>query len=319
MNKRTLIPFSLVLSLLVSFAWAQMDDPVPLQPLDVPQEAWVRFVQAAPNATLERWRLEGDNGFVDAVAGDELAFMEVGEYMTIDAGRYSLDAVLRIGGADPLGLPAGEPAEDAEEAEDGEASSDAETPVTPAPQVSSFGPSEQVNVEAEFSFDAGRSYTIVLSGLMVPASLEQGDEAEDASNGGGFMGWLRGLFGGGGGNADRDALALRAQLLEDSDTFWESESGRLRVVHAAPGTDAIDLVPRDGSAAWLRGISFGEASNFRDLSDLGGGLDLRVSGSEVVLFGLDEVRSSPNTTYTVILVGTPVEAVPLALITTSTR
>lgn len=321
MNKRTLIPLGLALSMLAASAWAQVGDPVPLEPLDAPEEAWVRFVQAAPNATLERWRLEGDAGFVDAMAGDELAFMEVGEYVTIDAGRYSLDAVLRIGGAEPVGLLGGEATEDAEsaeDAEDGESADGAQTPVTPALPAASFGPSEQVNVQGEFTFNAGRSYTIVLRGLMVPASLEQGDEADDASNGGGFMGWLRGLFGGGGGS-NGDALALQAQVLEDTDTFFESEVGRVRIVHAAPGTDAVDLVPSDGSSSWLNGISYGEASNFRDLRDLVGSLDLRVSGSEVVLFNLDEVRASPNTTYTVILVGTPVEAVPLAIVTATSR
>lgn len=316
MKNRTLVSLSLALSMFASLAWAQVGDPVPLQPLDAPEEAWVRFVQASPNATLERWRLEGDNGFVDAMTTDELAFMEVGEYVTIDAGRYTLDAVLRIGGAEPVSLLGGETAEDAE---DGEAASDAETPVTPVTPPTTFGPSEQVNVEGEFTFNAGRSYTIVLSGLLVPSQLEQGDEAADANdNGGGFMGWLRGLFGGGGGNG-QDTLALRAQLLEDGDTFFESDVGRVRIVHAAPGTDAVDLVPRDGSSAWLNGIAFGESSNFRDLSDMGAGLDLRVSGSEVVLFSLDEVRSSPNTTYTVFLVGTPVDTVPLAIVTATTR
>lgn len=295
MIRRSLASFAALLLLALPSALAQADpvpppvvdppplaDPAPLQPMA--ESAWVRFVQASPDATLVHWRLEGpDATFVDSVGVGELGFGEVTDYLSVPSGRYELEAVVGAAMATPG-----------------------------AAQAATFG--QQVNVEESFVLDAGRSYTVVLSGLVVPETF--GEDTQDQQ--GGFMGWLRGLFGGDG---DRDALGLRAQLIEDiDDTYTQSDNmGRVRFVHAAPGTDSVDLAVV-GDGTWFDGISFGEVSNFRNLEDAEGrSLVLRPANSEVVLFDLPEVRATPNASYTVILIGTPVEDVPLDVLVLPAR
>src|SRR5690606_28738729 len=127
----------------------------------------------------------------------------------------------------------------------------------------------------------------------------------------GIVGWLRGLFGGDS-PADRDALGLRVLVLDDDlHTSFEADEARVRVVHAAPGTAAVDLVSSSDRGVVASGIAFGEVSGYHTIGATETGLSLRAADSDAELGTLSTHTISTGSNHTVFLVGTPFEGVPL--------
>jgi hypothetical protein len=155
----------------------------------------------------------------------------------------------------------------------------------------------------------GSFYTIVLMGLVLPPEAVA---AED-----GFLAWLEELF-----TAERRDLTLFPLVLDDLAYIAlgpiETE---VRLVHAAPGTDAIDLVMVSPAAAdrVLRTAAYGNASAYTRIFPADGTLQIRMAGTEAVVADLSEMDVGPNMVHTVILTGTPIDDVPLrAMIVSST-
>lgn len=155
------------------------------------------------------------------------------------------------------------------------------------------------------TFRAGDHYTVTISGLQVPGD----DAAEAEAEGEGFGAWLRDLFGGGG---DRDGLALRAVTYQD-EVRDDATGHRVRVVNAAPGSPAFDVVAIDAAGerhVLADGISFGDAVGPTDLVEDLTALQVTAAGSEVVAVDLSGQLPLP-TDATLFITGTTFEGAPL--------
>jgi hypothetical protein len=150
----------------------------------------------------------------------------------------------------------------------------------------------------------GGYYTVALVGLLVPENFE--DDGAD-----GFVGWLRDLFGGDT-PADRDALALRVMVLDDDlHANFAADEARVRVVHAAPGAAAVDLVSTSDRGVVASAVNFGDVSGYHTLGSGEMGLSLRGAGSDAEIANLSTFTLDLGTSHTVFVIGTPFEGVPL--------
>jgi hypothetical protein len=145
----------------------------------------------------------------------------------------------------------------------------------------------------------GQFYTVVLIGLPIPG---------ETTGGTGFLEWLEGLF-----TPDRADLGLRLLVLDDLVTAAVPlREAEIRIVHAAPGTDTVDLVlVRGADVHHLEQVSYGNVSRFNRIVPEGAHLEVRVAGSEATLLDLGEVDLAAGMIHTVFVAGTPVEDVPL--------
>ena len=196
----------------------------------------VRFLNLAPNATPVTLALSNDDGAVVALTEFEsLAYGAQTAYIPVPAGGY--DMTITVGDSSTQ-LPAG----------------------YTAPYV--------VSAPNRLDVGDGGYYTVAVLGLLVPENFD--DTSDD-----GFLGWLRDLFGGDT-PADRDALALRVEVLDD-DVYADfgADEARVRVVHAAPGAAAVDLVSTSDRGVVASGIAFDEVSGYHTLATGELGLTLR--------------------------------------------
>ncbi len=141
----------------------------------------------------------------------------------------------------------------------------------------------------------GRHYTVVIVGL--------------AGGGGeGFSAWLDELLADG-----RPELALQALVLEDPTMTDEERRGvDVRLVHAAPGTDGIELVLNRGDAVdILATAGYLDVSEFTRVPPDVGTLAVRLSGGGPVVEGLADLDMTPGSIHTLVLTGTPLETAPL--------
>ncbi|MEX2534368.1 MAG: DUF4397 domain-containing protein [Trueperaceae bacterium] len=169
-------------------------------------------------------------------------------------------------------------------------------------------------VEQEHSFARGNYYTLAAMGLVLPAEA-QGDQAEDEGNGG-FFSFFQNLFGDGDGNRDR--LALQFSLLEDDLTRVPNEGETLvRVIHAAPGTEALDLAVVGEQGTIVNNVGFGDSSPYTSYEGGVEDLEVRLSGSRAAALTLDAVNLESGNLNTVYVVGTPVEQAPLTILGSS--
>jgi hypothetical protein len=154
---------------------------------------------------------------------------------------------------------------------------------------------------------AGQYYTVVLIGLPVP-----GDTTAEP----GFLRWLERLF-----TPDRDDLALRLLVLDDLVTATVPlREAEIRVVHAAPGTDSVDLVlVRGADVHHLEQVAYGDVSGFNRIVPADARLEVRVGGSEAVLLDLSDVDLGEGMIHTIFVAGTPVEDVPLEALVASNQ
>jgi hypothetical protein len=145
----------------------------------------------------------------------------------------------------------------------------------------------------------GQFYTVVLIGLPIP-----GETTRDT----GFFQWLEGLF-----TPDRTDLGLRLLVLDDLVTAAVPlREAEIRIVHAAPGTDSVDLVlVRGADVHHLEQVAYGDVSRFNRIVPEGAHLEVRVAGSQAALLDLGDVDLAAGMIHTVFLAGTPVEDVPL--------
>ncbi len=166
-------------------------------------------------------------------------------------------------------------------------------------------------LEEEVNFAPGVSYTVAALGLVLP-----GEDAE-AEEEGGFVGFIQNLFSGG---REPDALSLRLLVLEDTLVSPMVEGDTLvRLVHAAPGTDAVDLTvtnPEDATARQnvVDNVAFGEASGYTSLAEGFSEPAVTIAGSEAVAFDLADTAFERGTVNTLFVTGTALEQAPLKVI-----
>lgn len=168
-------------------------------------------------------------------------------------------------------------------------------------------------LEQTVSFGADTAYTLTALGLVLP-----GEDAEADEGGDGFFDWLQGLFGGD--DDQRDALALRLEVIQDDldRSLLEGETS-LRAVHASPGTEAIDIAFENERGSLIGGLSYGEASRYvtTELLEGEGHLVVRIAGSSAVALDLSDVGLEPGTVNTILVTGTSLEDAPLSAIVLS--
>lgn len=167
-------------------------------------------------------------------------------------------------------------------------------------------------LEQTVSFGADTAYTLTALGLVLP-----GEDAEADEGGDGFFEWLQGLFGGD--DDQRDALALRLEVIQDDldRSLLEGETS-LRAVHASPGTEAIDIAFENERGSLIGGLSYGETSRYVTTELLGEGqLVVRIAGSRAVALDLSDLGLEPGTVNTIFVTGTSLEDAPLSAIVLS--
>ncbi len=155
---------------------------------------------------------------------------------------------------------------------------------------------------------AGEYYTIALIGLVDPGDEEQEDT-------GGFFGWLQGLFTG-----DDDSFAMRTMVINDAVTTGVTQDeAEIRIAHLAPGVEELALVgvQEDGEVVEVHTVTYGNVSGFGAIQPPAASMELRVAGSEAVVFDLADLEVSTGLSHTLYVIGTPVEQVPLDVILVS--
>ncbi len=148
-------------------------------------------------------------------------------------------------------------------------------------------------------FDPETHYTIALSGLVVPDELERkAAEGED-----GFLDWLWSIVMG---EDPTDAFLLQARVMEDDLREVPEGEARLRFVHAAPGTQSVDLAFDHADDPLLGNISYGLVSPYVT-TPLDEVLEIRIADSRIPLkedlsgLGIEEGK-----VHTIFLAGSPV-------------
>lgn len=151
------------------------------------------------------------------------------------------------------------------------------------------------------SFQAGNYYTVTITGLQTPS-----DDATDDDEG--FGGWLRNLFGGDG---DRDALAMMVTTYQD-EVRRDATDTRLRVIDAAPGSPAFDVVAVDASGernVIANDLTYGDDSGAHTLDESVTGLEITAADSEAL--ALDLTGHLPLAgDSTIFIIGTSFEGAP---------
>jgi hypothetical protein len=256
------------------------------------QYAMVRFVHAAPNADIDQVLLVSD---ADADAGltidafDATGYAEMTDYVAVPAGSYEITVVLAA-------------------TEESEAAARTEADVAPAVPTETFDAS------------SGAYYTITLMGLMVPERVGEPEAQADATDEG-FIAWLEGLFAS---ENDRGELELRVMVLDDeATTALEEGEVRVRVVHAAPGTEPVSLAVRDADAdddgfELVQTVGYGEASGYLSVTP-DDRLEVRTQDGEAVILDLADQNLEPGMLHTIFVTGTPVEEMPIEALVASTR
>jgi len=166
-------------------------------------------------------------------------------------------------------------------------------------------------LEQTMFLDPGINYTLAVMGLVLPEEDTETEEDE-----GGFFNFIQDLFSGEG---DRDALALQLLPLQDNVEFIAGEGETmLRLVHAAPGTGALELRgTTDGERETLVDVTaFGSVSGYATLS---GNAEpaVTLAGSDALTLELSEVSFDPDTVTTLFVTGTSLEQAPLKVIALS--
>jgi hypothetical protein len=161
---------------------------------------------------------------------------------------------------------------------------------------------DAVVTSSRFDVAPGGAYTIAVTGLVLD------EPADDRSAGDGLLSWIRGLF-----TPDRPELALRALILDDvGGATYGPDAPAYRIVHAAPGTDTVDLVHvRDDGADVLASVSYLDASRFVGVLPEGGRLEVRAGGTTATIDTVAGAEHAPGLIHTVFLVGTPIDEEPL--------
>jgi hypothetical protein len=164
---------------------------------------------------------------------------------------------------------------------------------------------DAVVTSARFGVAPGGVYTIAVTGLVLD------EPADDRSAGDGLLSWIRGLF-----TPDRPELALRALILDDvGGATYGPDAPAYRIVHAAPGTDTVDLVHvRDDGADVLASVSYLDASRFVAVLPADGRFEVRAAGTTATIDALAGIEHAPGLIHTVFLDGTPIEEEPLQII-----
>ncbi len=154
-------------------------------------------------------------------------------------------------------------------------------------------------------------YTIDLSGLVIPEELSQLAEVGlDKS----VWQWLRELVAG---QDPTHVMLFQPRTFRDNLSFVYDGEVRLRLVHAAPGIEPLDLAVVGESGSLIHSIAYGQASDYREYR-LNGPLEVRLAGSRVAIDHeeLAHMVLRSGHVYTIFVAGTPthVDAPNLAVL-----
>ncbi len=156
---------------------------------------------------------------------------------------------------------------------------------------------EDLELEEDYNFAEGQYYTIALTGLFSPEELEEMAERDD-----GVFAWLwETIFG----EDPAEAYLLQSRVYEDDLTEVPEGEARVRLVHAAPGTEAVDLAFSDEDDALVEEVSFGEDSGYVE-TELTDDMEIRIAGTKIPLkeelvgLGIEE-----DHVHTIFLTGAP--------------
>jgi len=92
-------------------------------------------------------------------------------------------------------------------------------------------------------------------------------------------------------------------LIPDALKAPAAGKARLRLIHAAPGVDQLDVFPVGQTRGIFNGQSFGRVTEYKDVTPGAAELAVRKHGSKTDELNLDEVKLEAGKLYTVILLG----------------
>ncbi len=98
---------------------------------------------------------------------------------------------------------------------------------------------------------------------------------------------------------DDDGAALSSRILRD-DISSDSSKAHVRVIHAARGTDDINVIARGGES-FFDGISYGSDAAYTDIDPWRGTLEFRAEDGNRQLVSLPELDLQAGTSYTIVL------------------
>ena len=161
---------------------------------------------------------------------------------------------------------------------------------------------DAVTLTKDTRFQAGNYYTIDLSGLVIPEALE---ELAEKGLGAGFLGWLHDIVLG---ENREEAVLFQPRVLHDNPSPVTPNSLRVRLVHAAPGVEDVNLVYVGTGKKVCGPISYGHHSDHEYLYPKDG-LEVSFSSTGVILPNAapHPLPLTNGSAHTVFVVGTPVD------------
>lgn len=96
-----------------------------------------------------------------------------------------------------------------------------------------------------------------------------------------------------------DGAGLNTRVLRD-DISSDSSRAHVRIVHAARGTDGINIVARGGETLF-DGINYGSDGNYEDLAPWSGTLEFRSTDGNRQLLSLPNIDFQAGTSYTIVV------------------
>ncbi len=165
-------------------------------------------------------------------------------------------------------------------------------------------PAREHTLPETLSVVEGTSTTVAIIGLVAPEIFEEPAD--------GFLAWLQDLF-----TADPEDPGLRALILDGTlETPVPGNEADLRIAHAAPGIEPLELVldHANDTVAVLESAAYAEASGYITIRPEAGTVQIHVAGSGVSVAEVPDEDLQPGARYTIMLTGTPIEDVPLAVL-----
>jgi hypothetical protein len=98
---------------------------------------------------------------------------------------------------------------------------------------------------------------------------------------------------------DKDATEYETRILRD-EISSDMSRAHLRVIHAATGTDEVNVVARGGETLF-DGVNFSSEAGFKDVMPWMGTLEFRAEDGNRLLFSLPKVDLRAGKSYTVVL------------------
>jgi hypothetical protein len=97
----------------------------------------------------------------------------------------------------------------------------------------------------------------------------------------------------------------KAMLNPISDDLAQPDPGKakVRVIHAAPGVDKVDVYPVGAKDALIGGVAFKDATGYKEVDPVLTEIDVRSDGSKTSVLRVRNLNLAPGKLYTLVVMG----------------